>query len=95
MSVTLPIELEERLIRVAARRAMDPNRFALAALSQAVEEAEAFDSENSTTLDSALIEQGRRAVTQLHSGETSPLEESYTRGKTELERRIAEWKTKQ
>ncbi|MBB6051261.1 hypothetical protein [Armatimonas rosea] len=89
MSVTLPRELEERLLRVSARRAVDPNHFATVAITQALEQAESEE-----TMDSAMIARGAQALAQVAAGETLPLEDSFAKGAAELERRIAAWQAK-
>lgn len=76
MSVNLPNELQERLNRIAARCDMDPDRFAVAVIAAALDEAEAGEVENSDTIPTAKVEKARAALAQVAAGETLTLEEA-------------------
>jgi predicted transcriptional regulator len=76
MSVNLPNELQERLNRIAARCDMDPDRFAVAVIAAALDEAEAGEIESSDTVPAAKIKKARTALAQVAAGETLTLEEA-------------------
>ena len=76
MSVNLPNELQERLNRIAARCEMEPDRFAVAVIAAALDEAESSGGESAETVPLAKIEKARAALAQVAAGETLSLEEA-------------------
>jgi predicted transcriptional regulator len=76
MSVNLPNELQERLNRIAARCEIDPDRFAVAVIAAALDEAEAGEIEGNDAVPAVKIEKARAALAQVVAGETLTLDEA-------------------
>lgn len=76
MSLNLPNDLQERLNRIAARCEMAPDRFAVAVIAAALDEAESGEEENKNAVPLAKIEKAHAALAQVAAGETLTLDEA-------------------